>query len=300
MDAEIREINEKLIALVDRFAGISGERSDLVPGLRFIAVQPNGKFEPKIVTAGAGLMLSGSKTRISGAEEITYSTGRCCLTSTEQTGNFLFQKDEYGEHTRAVAIDLDPSILREFMTKLPAEEPPAEPGYSIYQVYEAPASLYRAFYRLAALADAPEDIPALAPLYLREIHYRLLSGPWRSSLTEIFGTDGAVHQITQSVQWITEHCTENFRFESVAERFNMSIASFNRHFRAVMKESPLQYKKNVRLIMARRLLETEQMNADTVAWHVGYKSTSQFHRDFKNKFGMPPISGRSREAMMLN
>ena len=37
--------------------------------------------------------------------------------------------------------------------------------------------MLEAFTRLAELLDTPEHIPYLAPLLIREIHYRLLTGP---------------------------------------------------------------------------------------------------------------------------
>jgi transcriptional regulator GlxA family with amidase domain len=52
--------------------------------------------------------------------------------------------------------------------------------------------------------------------------------------------------------------------------------------------SPLQYKKQLRLLEARRLLMTSDFNVESAAFEVGYVSTSQFSREYTRMFGKPP------------
>src|SRR5512139_1358720 len=42
-----------------------------------------------------------------------------------------------------------------------------------------------AVLRLARLLDTPRYIPVLAPLALRELHYRLLSGPYSATIAQM-------------------------------------------------------------------------------------------------------------------
>ena len=53
--------------------------------------------------------------------------------------------------------------------------------------------------------------------------------------------------------------------------------------------SPLQYQKQLRLMEARRLLLTEDFDAVSAAYQVGYESPSQFSREYARMFGAPPI-----------
>jgi len=53
--------------------------------------------------------------------------------------------------------------------------------------------------------------------------------------------------------------------------------------------SPLQYQKHLRLHEARRLMLTEQLDAATAAFEVGYESPSQFSREYNRLFGAPPL-----------
>ncbi|TIC85381.1 helix-turn-helix transcriptional regulator, partial [Crenobacter intestini] len=52
--------------------------------------------------------------------------------------------------------------------------------------------------------------------------------------------------------------------------------------------SPLRYIKEIRLNKAKSLLVHEHLPINVVLEQVGYKSASQFSREFKEYFGHPP------------
>jgi AraC-like DNA-binding protein len=80
----------------------------------------------------------------------------------------------------------------------------------------------------------------------------------------------------------------------------MSVSTFHHNFKQVTATSPLQYLKQVRLHRARTLMLHDGHNAGTAAASVGYESRSQFGREFKRLFGIPPaqdaLTGRNRAA----
>ena len=53
--------------------------------------------------------------------------------------------------------------------------------------------------------------------------------------------------------------------------------------------SPLQFQKHLRLQEARRILLSEDVDAGTAAYRVGYENSSHFSRDYKRLFGDPPL-----------
>jgi hypothetical protein len=69
----------------------------------------------------------------------------------------------------------------------------------------------------------------------------------------------------------------------------MSTSTFHHHFRALTAKSPLQYQKWLRLNEARRLMLTEDQDATTAAFEVGYESPSQFSREYSRLFGNSPL-----------
>ena len=68
----------------------------------------------------------------------------------------------------------------------------------------------------------------------------------------------------------------------------MSVSGFHAHFKTVTSMSPLQFQKQLRLIEARHLMLSENMDAAAAAYQVGYESASQFSREYVRMFGTPP------------
>ena len=75
----------------------------------------------------------------------------------------------------------------------------------------------------------------------------------------------------------------------VAKEIGMSVSGFHAHFKAVTAMSPLQFQKQLRLQEARRLMLTESLDAGEAGFQVGYDDQSQFSREYKRHFGVPPI-----------
>jgi AraC-like DNA-binding protein len=53
--------------------------------------------------------------------------------------------------------------------------------------------------------------------------------------------------------------------------------------------SPIQFQKQLRLHTARQKMLTEELDAASAAFEVGYESPSQFNREYKRVFGKPPM-----------
>ncbi len=150
------------------------------------------------------------------------------------------------------------------------------------------APLLEGLLRLVRLLDAPQDIPVVAPLIRRELHYRLLQGDQGERLAETAIGDGRVRRVAGAIAWIKEHFADTLEVEALAKRVAMSASAFHGHFKAVTAMSPIQYQKHLRLQEARRLLLADTASAEAVAYQVGYASPSQFSREYARLFGEPP------------
>ncbi len=76
----------------------------------------------------------------------------------------------------------------------------------------------------------------------------------------------------------------------------MSKTSLHESFKSITAMTPLQYVKSIRLHRARLLMLSEGMSASAAAYQVGYASSSQFRREIKRLFGLPPRLDAQREA----
>jgi AraC-like DNA-binding protein len=85
------------------------------------------------------------------------------------------------------------------------------------------------------------------------------------------------------------HYASPLRIDDLASQVRMSSSTFHLHFKTLTAMSPLQYQKWLRLNEARRLMLTEHVDASTAAFQVGYESVSQFSREYRARFGAPPM-----------
>ncbi|MNP76884.1 HTH-type transcriptional activator RhaS [compost metagenome] len=69
----------------------------------------------------------------------------------------------------------------------------------------------------------------------------------------------------------------------------MSPSTLHHKFKSVTTLSPIQYQKQLRLQEARRILLTDDTDVTSTAFEVGYESVTQFNREYKRFFGLPPL-----------
>jgi transcriptional regulator GlxA family with amidase domain len=125
-------------------------------------------------------------------------------------------------------------------------------------------------------------------MIIREIHYRLLTGPLGNQLRMINTHGSQSNQIVKAIAWLKAHYNKPVNINALAKMVNMAPATFNRYFRRLTNISPLQYQKRLRLYEAHRLMLTEHQNASSAAIAVGYENPAQFNREYKRMFGEPP------------
>src|SRR5207244_4497563 len=121
--------------------------------------------------------------------------------------------------------------------------------------------LLDAFLRLLRLLRTPRDVAVLAPLAVREIYYRVLTGELGPRLRELAVGDSHSHRIARAIDLIKRRYAEPVRVEELADAVHMSASSLHHHFKQLTAMSPLQFQKQLRLHQARRLMLTDGMDA---------------------------------------
>jgi transcriptional regulator GlxA family with amidase domain len=92
----------------------------------------------------------------------------------------------------------------------------------------------------------------------------------------------------RAARWLEEHYDRAIRVEDLARHAGVSVATLNRHFRTATLMSPVQYQKQLRLQQARIQLTAAPGDVAGVGHAVGYESPSQFSREYRRLFGVPP------------
>jgi AraC-like DNA-binding protein len=293
MKPEINAIDEgrrrELAVLIDKYSSGDGVHATSVNGLFCIRLSaPNMKL-PSVYQPSICVIAQGAKQVLLDGEIFRYAPPQFLAVSVDLP--LLGQVVEASSQRPylCLQIDIDARQIGELL---------AQSGDARWSRGETSRGLFigtmdgatlEAVLRLARLLETPRDIAVLAPLMLREFHYRLLSGAYGPVIAQMAIAGSATHKIGQVIRRIKTHLAAPLSVEELAAIANMSPSSFHQHFKAVTAMSPLQYQKRLRLTEARHILLAENADAASTAYRVGYQSVSQFSREYARMFGAPPI-----------
>lgn len=140
----------------------------------------------------------------------------------------------------------------------------------------------------------PLDAALLGPSLVRELYFRVLTGPQGSVLRAALTQQGQFGKISATLRHIHTAYAQPLTLTQLAREAGMSVPTFHSHFKAVTGMAPMQYVKSARLHQARLLMVRQSMTATTACIAVGYESPSQFNREFKRLFGLPPAEEARR------
>lgn len=170
-------------------------------------------------------------------------------------------------------FDFDVADIAQVIADAPLLGVPDEPQRGLF-LEQVDVPLLETMLRLVRLLDTPQDIAMLAPLALRELHYRLLRGAHGRRLHELALADSQTRRVTQAIDWLNNHYTQPLRIEELARVANLGSSTLHHYFKAVTAMSPLQYQKQLRLQEARRLMLGEGLDVASACYRVGYESPS--------------------------
>ena len=271
-----------------------------IPGLSlFRRAEPtepiSGMYEPSIC-----LVAQGAKRVLLGDDTYVYDAHHYLITSVHLPTVVQIIKASREKPYLGLRLKLDRREIAQLMVDSNLPAPPAQQSSRGMATGEVTLPLLTAFQRLSDLLAEQKDIPILAPIIQREILYRLLVGDQGARLRQIASAGSQSHQIGQAIDWLKGNFTGPLRIDDLATQVNMSTSTFHHHFRTLTAMSPLQFQKLLRLNEARRLMLTENNDATTAAFQVGYESPSQFSREYCRLFGAPPLRDIMNLRQMAN
>ncbi|WP_027051129.1 AraC family transcriptional regulator [Mesorhizobium erdmanii] len=281
MEQQLREIralaskaeNRRTETSIPRVAMVQGE----IPEHRLAAI-----YDPMV-----NLILTGSKTMTVGERTFHYDPATYFVMSVDLPAVGTVHPSAKGDPYLAISLTLDPTIVANLLADIARPSGAGLYG-SGFSVAPVTPELLDAWLRIMRLLERPDEIAALAPVYEREILFRVLQGPHGWMLRDIATPDTALSRIGVAIDWIQRNFAQEIRVETLAGMAALSVSAFHRHFKAVTALSPLQYQKRIRLLHARSQLIAGQGSATSIAFGVGYESPNQFSREYARLFGLPP------------
>lgn len=242
------------------------------------------------------LVAQGRKCLTVGGEALEYGVGDCLLVALDlPVISRVVEASEAHPHL-CVGMEINIPRLVDLIGRLPDGATSATGGISGAAVTAASPDLLDATLRMLRLLERPDDIAAMAPLIEQEILYRLLTGPHGARLINIAMVEGAGQKVARAAAWLRSHFAQPLRIGALAEAVGMSESSLHHHFKAVTNMTPMQYQKQLRLHEARRLMLAEGLDVGAAGFAVGYQSPSQFSREYRRFYGVPP--SRDLESLL--
>lgn len=98
--------------------------------------------------------------------------------------------------------------------------------------------------------------------------------------------------LSSALRAMHEQIDRDWTIGGLARLSGMSRTQFARRFRAVMKQTPMQYLTDWRLQKARQWLRETDASVEAIGLRSGYRSQPSFTRRFKERFGVTPLAYR--------
>jgi AraC-like DNA-binding protein len=278
----------ELAALMGRMVTRDGVHATAIERVSLLRISQRNDPAPVVHAPAMCVIAQGAKQVMLADEVYLYDASRYLVVSVDLPVTAQVVQATPDTPYLCFRLDLDAGEIADLLLQSSVPAPgPQRASRGLY-LSEASGSMLDAVLRLVRLLDTPEDIPALAPLAVREILYRSLRSEEGWRLRQIATPDSQTQRITRAIALLRTRFAEPLRIEELAREVHMSPSSLHHHFRAVTAMSPLQYQKQLRLQEARRLMLSENMDAATAGYHVGYESPSQFSREYSRLFGDSP------------
>lgn len=283
-----------MASLVLALAPVEGYNPTALPSVRVLRSDRPLSRTPVLYDPGIVIVCQGCKRGYFGPRTYVYDADQYLAVSVPVP--FTMETDASADAPLlALYLHLDFSLAAELTLEIDRQGGSASAAQP-QSMMSSPlnAAMQMSLERLLrALAD-PMESALLGPQLLRELYYRVLTGPQGPVMRSALSLQGRFGKIAKALQCIHATYAQPLDVTRLAQAAGMSPPSFHSHFKAVTCTSPMQYLKSTRLHQARLLMVREGMTAAAACHAVGFESTSQFSREFKRLFGLTPAKEARR------
>lgn len=274
----------------------AGNHPSLIKGVRLVRRDNPTEFLRCFYSPTCILILQGKKHMINGKNNFIYAKGQYIVSCTDIPVSSRVVEATPDEPFVVLVLELDSQIISDLVLETKMSQSVSEEERCLAMA-DADENLLDAFYRLAQLIEKPQE-EMLSSIIIKEIYYRLLTGPLGNQLRLINTKGTCSNQIAQAISYLKDNFNEKLSIDDIANQVNMASSSFYRNFKKVTQVSPLQYQKQLRLHEAQRLMLSGEHNVESASYLVGYESPTQFSREYKKMFGNPPKTDVKKLTMV--
>lgn len=285
---------EDIASLIDRYAVSEGANPHSWPGLTFYRFsQPIPPHWDEVDSLSYCLVAQGVKKVRIGSEEHFYDPMRYLVL--DYRSGFEVELIEAAPERPFLScvLHIGPAVVNDVVSamRLPTTVRMAERhGFEGNRTHVGLLDVHilGATYRFLNAINDEVDRAVLAPMYLREIVYRLLQTQAWKRLIECSRLNESRNPISAAIQYMKDEIKQPLSISEIADSVCMSESAFAHLFKQTIGTSPYQFLKQLRLKRARDLLLRDGHSVNQAASEVGYASVSHFTGEFKRYFGETP------------
>lgn len=290
----------RMVELLQALAVDEGYTLTALPGVRLLRSDRPLARTPVLYDPGIVIVCQGVKRGYLGGRVYQYDAQHYLAVSVPVP--FTMETEATAETPLlAIYLHLDLQLAADLLIELGERAGSSETRAQTMMASPMQGALQATVLRLLeALAD-PLEAEVLGPSLVRELYFRVLTGAQGAAMREALAMRGRFGRIGKVLRHIHAAYSTALDVDALAAEAEMSVATFHEHFRSITGTSPMQYVKSTRLHQARLLMLRQAMTAEAASLAVGYASPSQFNREFKRLFGLPPAAevARMRRSFAL-
>jgi AraC-like DNA-binding protein len=286
----MKDLRSDLAGIIAAFAPADGFHASPVPGVHCIKFSHSDHPTKRRWHASLGIVVQGCKEIALGEEVYRFDDAHYIAVPIDLPVTSRIFSASLEKPFLSMLIDFNSLTLSEVAAQLETDfsQEIDNPLRAVF-VGEASEKMLDAAIRLGKLFQTPDDALVLAPLVIKEILYYLLKGADGAAIRQFVRQGSKMHKISEAIYKVRSELSDEVNVGALAKEANMSRSAFFKHFNEMTAMSPIQYQKRLRLLEARRLMIDEGETAESSAFRVGYKSSSQFSREYSTMFGNAPL-----------
>jgi AraC-like DNA-binding protein len=284
----------ELVAELAQTASRTGANTGLWPGLtiyRFTA--PAGPTWEEIQSLSLCVVAQGRKSVTVDGESYLYDPFHYLVLASHLHFQAEVLEASVGLPFLSFVLQIDPSLVRQVSSDMLERRTTAFREVTAPMTPRACVSaldqdLLGVVLRFLRAVKSPADRRVLAPLYLRELVYRVLQREQYARLLALAAAESASNPVSAVLEYVRAHLAEPLTVADMADLVRLSPSAFAHLFRDVTGRSPYQFVKEMRLDRARELLVDGHLTVARISKEVGYASVSHFISEFRGRFGVTP------------
>ena len=98
--------------------------------------------------------------------------------------------------------------------------------------------------------------------------------------------------VVEIQDWLHNAYHEPLTLEIIAAKYQLSVRTLNRRFKAATGRSPMQYLQQIRMDTAKELLRNSNLAVAEIAFNTGYVDSSHFAAQFRKSMSVSPSAYR--------